>query len=124
VTLLGQQSKASVARLLHECTLFVLPSRFETFGIAALEAMAAGKAVIGTKVDGILEIVNDGETGVVVDPDDIAGLAAAMSMLLRDATLRSRLSRAAQQHVKERFQRHQMGARYIHAFQETLTHGA
>ena len=53
VNLIGQQSRSSVARLLHQCTLFVLASRFETFGIAVLEAMACGKAVVGTTVDGI-----------------------------------------------------------------------
>ena len=124
VQLIGQQSRSSVARLLHQCTLFVLASRFETFGISALEAMAVGKAVVGTAVDGILEILDDGETGILVEPDDPHALAGAISQLLADAPLRERLGQAARVRVKDQFQRQQMGENYTHAFQEVLAHGA
>lgn len=124
VQLIGQQSRSAVARLLHQCTFFVLPSRFETFGIAALEAMACGKAVVGTTVDGILEIIDDGENGILVEPDDPPALAAAIRRLLADAALRERLGEAARARVKDQFQRQRMGESYTHAFQEVLAHGA
>ncbi len=124
VQLIGQQSRPSVARLLHQCTLFVLPSRFETFGIAALEAMAVGKAVVGTTADGILEIIDDGENGILVEPDDPGALAAAIRRLLADAALRQRLGAAGRALVKDQFQRQRMGENYTHAFREVLAHGA
>jgi glycosyltransferase involved in cell wall biosynthesis len=124
VQLIGQQSRSSVARLLHQCTLFVLASRFEAFGIAVLEAMACGKAVVGTTVDGILEIIDDGENGILVEPEDPAALVAAIRRLLADAALRERLGEAARARVKNQFQRQRMGENYTHAFQEVLAHGA
>jgi glycosyltransferase involved in cell wall biosynthesis len=124
VQLIGQQARASVTELLHQCALFVLASRFETFGIAVLEAMACGRAVVGTAVDGILEIIDDEENGLVVAPEDSQALAAAIRRLLADAPLRQRLGDAARVRVKDQFQRQRMGESYMHAFQEVLAHGA
>ncbi|HEU4520883.1 MAG TPA: glycosyltransferase family 4 protein [Thermoanaerobaculia bacterium] len=124
VHLIGKQPHPVIAKLMHRCSLFVLASRFETFGIAALEAMACGKTVIGTAVDGILEIVEDGENGFVVPPDDPSALAGAIHVLLEDKPLRERLGAAARARVREQFQRDQMGDNYLHAFREVLTSGA
>ena len=123
VNLIGQQSRSSVVRLLHQCTLFVLASRFETFGIAVLEAMACGKAVVGTTVDGILEIIDDWKNGILVKPDDPAALAVAIRLLLADPALRRRLGEAAVARVKDQFQRQRMGENYTHAFLEILADG-
>ena len=120
VQLVGQQSRAEVAHLLQECTTFVLASRFETFGIAVLEAMACGKPVIGTAVDGILEIEEDGQNGLVVNPDDAPALAAALDRLLADAGLRRALGSAARARVQQEFYRERMGESYTHAFQELV----
>ena len=123
VSLIGQQSRSSVTQLLNDCTLFVLPSRFESFGIAIVEAMACGKAVVGTTVDGILEIVDDWRNGILVEPGDVPALAAAIRLLLCDPTLRHRLGQAARARVKDHFQRRRMGESYAHAFQEVLADG-
>lgn len=124
VELRGQQSRQSVEQLLSDCTAFVLASRFESFGIAAVEAMAAGKAVIATRVDGILEIIDDGANGLLAEPGDVDTLALAISRLLDDATLRDRLGRAARQRVAEHFQRRSMGEKYTQVFHELLSHHA
>ena len=120
VQLIGQQPRAAITRLLQQCTVFVLASRFETFGIAALEAMACGKPVVGTSVDGILEIVDDGENGLIVSPDDPRSLAAALDRLLADASLRRTLGTAARARVREQFHRERMGQNYMQIFQELV----
>jgi len=68
---------------------FVFPSRYEGFGLPVLEALACGTPVITSGVSSLPEIV--GQAGILVSPDDVAGLAAAMARLWQDATLRERL---------------------------------
>lgn len=120
VRFLGQQPRSSVARLFNDCTVFVLASRFETFGLVVLEALACGKAVVGTRVDGILEIVDDGINGLLVEPEDAVALAAAIHRLLGDAALRERLGEAGRIRVKERFQWQRTAENYAHAYVEVL----
>jgi glycosyltransferase involved in cell wall biosynthesis len=124
VQFIGNQSRPSVARLLNECTLFVLPSRYESFGIAIVEALACGKPVVATAVDGIPEIIEDGTNGILVEPDDAVVLASAIRRVLRDADLRERLGQAGRIRVKDWFLWQHMGENYTHAFQELLERGA
>ncbi len=76
--------KREVIQLLSHATVFACPSRYEPLGIVNLEAMACGTAVVGTRVGGIPEVVADGETGLLVPPDDPAALAAALNTLILD----------------------------------------
>ncbi|MFN2627202.1 MAG: glycosyltransferase family 4 protein [Gaiellaceae bacterium] len=77
-----------VAAWLGRAELLVHPARWEGFGLALLEAMLAGLPVVGTRVSSVPEIVVDGETGLLVPPDDPAALAAAILRVLEDpATL-------------------------------------
>jgi starch synthase len=64
--------------------VFVCPSLYEPLGIVNLEAMACGTAVVASRVGGIPEVVSDGETGLLVPPDDPGALAGALNSLLRD----------------------------------------
>ncbi|HYA30500.1 MAG TPA: glycosyltransferase family 4 protein [Acidobacteriota bacterium] len=75
---------ADAAAFLANIDLFVMPSLFEGLGVAALEAMAAGKPVIASRVGGLAESVLDGVTGILVAPRDGAGLANAMATLIRE----------------------------------------
>jgi len=76
--------KREVIQLLSHATVFAIPSLYEPLGIVNLEAMACGTAVAGSRVGGIPEVVADGETGLLVAPDDPAELAAALNSLLAD----------------------------------------
>jgi glycosyltransferase involved in cell wall biosynthesis len=107
---LGEQ--IAVERLLAVGDIFVLPSHEEGFSNALLEAMAAELAVIATAVGGNLDAVVDGESGILVRPRDPRALAAALTRLARDPTLRRRLAAAACRRVKQRFSLEKCVARY------------
>jgi glycosyltransferase involved in cell wall biosynthesis len=73
-----------VAAWLRRADLLVHPARWEGFGLALLEAMLASKPIVATNVSSIPEIVTDGETGLLVPPDDPAALAEAVNRVLDD----------------------------------------
>ncbi len=99
VQLLGQRQ--DIPDLLAACDLFVLPSRREGLGVAALEAMAAGKPVIASRVGGLGEAVVHEGTGLLVEPEDAPALAEAIARLLDDAALRARLGAAGPARIAE-----------------------
>jgi len=88
-----------VAGVLSAADVLVAPSRWEGFGLAAAEAMAAGLPVIATRVAGLSEIVSDGQTGLLIPPDDPAALAERIEKLACDPGLRERLGRSGRQRV-------------------------
>lgn len=98
-----QGQVADVAGWLREAQLAIHPAHEEGFPNAVLEAMASGLPVIATAVGGTVEIVHDGETGLLVPPSDPPALAAAIDRLAADPELRSRLGRAARQEILTRF---------------------
>jgi alpha-maltose-1-phosphate synthase len=94
--------RAVLEREYAQASVFVLPSRFEAFATALLEAMGSGLPCVATAVGGSPEIVTEGETGLLVPPDDAEALAAALSQLLSDPTRAERLGRAGHARVLER----------------------
>ncbi len=87
----------------ERAALLVVPSRFETFGLSALEGMAAGMAVVASDCGGLAELIEDGVTGVLVPPGDEEALISAIGDLLDDPERRARLGRAAMEGVRERW---------------------
>ncbi|MDQ2968609.1 MAG: glycosyltransferase family 4 protein [Actinomycetota bacterium] len=73
-----------VAAWLRRADVLLHPARWEGFGLVLLEAMLASKPIVATRVSSIPEIVADGQTGLLVAPDDVAGLAAAVTRVLDD----------------------------------------
>ncbi|OGQ81769.1 MAG: hypothetical protein A3F90_13515 [Deltaproteobacteria bacterium RIFCSPLOWO2_12_FULL_60_19] len=94
---------SDVAAFLASIDLFVLPSLFEGLGVAALEAMAAGKPVIATEVGGLSELVEDRRTGLVVPPGDAHALARAIGELVSQDDLMRELGENGRRRVAERF---------------------
>lgn len=94
---------AQVGAFLERAAVFCLASRSETFGISILEAGAYSLPVVATRVGGIPEIIADGETGLLVNPDDHRALGAALDRLLSDETLARDLGRRLARRVAEEF---------------------
>ncbi len=91
--------RLDVSRLLKTADIYAQPSRWEGFGIAALEAMASGLPVVVSNVPGLAEVVAD--AGLQFSPGDHEQLATCLKMLLENFGLRQRLSRAARERAKE-----------------------
>lgn len=106
--------------LLKSVDLFVMSSVTEGLGTSILDAMACGKAVVGTRTGGIPEVVVDGETGLLVLPRDDQALAAAIVRLLTDPDLRRRLGEAGLVRVRERFSAERMVLDTIGIYGEVL----
>ncbi|MCA9024423.1 MAG: glycosyltransferase [Planctomycetaceae bacterium] len=100
VHLIGRQS--DTAPLLQAADLFVLSSRWEGMPNVLLEAMAAGLPCVATNVEGVSELILDGETGLTAQPNP-PSLSKQMERLLTDQSLSSRLASAGQAHVREQF---------------------
>jgi phosphatidylinositol alpha-1,6-mannosyltransferase len=108
VRLLGFVGDEELPALYNAADVFVLASRrydllVEGFGIAIVEASASALPVIATRSGGIPEAVRDGETGVLVDPDNPAAVAAAAIRLLRDEALRRRMGAAGRSAVDRHY---------------------
>ena len=125
---LGSRARLHGARddvpdLLAACDLFAMPSRAEGVGVAALEAMAAGVAVVASAVGGLGEVVVEGRTGLLVPPEDPQALAEAIGALLGDDERRARLAREGPQRLAEGFLPEQMVGAYEELYREVLREG-
>jgi glycosyltransferase involved in cell wall biosynthesis len=105
----GQQH--DMPRVLAALDIFVLPSLYEGLSFAVLEAMATERAIVATAVDGTVEVIEDGRTGLLIPPGAPTALTAAITHLLADPLMRVRIGQAARQTILARFDQRQMLAR-------------
>jgi N-acetyl-alpha-D-glucosaminyl L-malate synthase BshA len=96
-------AQEAVIPLLSSADVFLLPSAQESFGLAALEALACRVPVVASDVGGLPEVIEHGRTGFLHPPDDLDGMAASALRILRDAALYDELARAGRRHVRESF---------------------
>ncbi len=109
-----------VAPLLACADLFLLPSSQESFGLAALEAMACGTPVIATDVGGIPEVVAAGETGELFKPGDIEAMSAAAASILSDGPRVERMRAASRARAVERFSAEKVVPMYEAFYEKVL----
>jgi glycosyltransferase involved in cell wall biosynthesis len=94
-----QKKKHELAR----AAIFTLPSRAEGLPMAMLEAMSAGKAVVVSNVGGIPQVITDGENGLLIPPADVNALTLALTTLLENKPLRTKLASNARQTIVENY---------------------
>lgn len=109
--------------------IFVLPSRKEGLGLSLVEAMASGKPCIGTRVGGIVSLIEEGVTGLLVEPDDHRGLAKAIKYISDNKEKADLFKKAAQKRVAEDFTIDKMVSRIEETYEEVISgrsngHGA
>jgi glycosyltransferase involved in cell wall biosynthesis len=90
-----QLTPDEVASRMDDSWVLVLPSRNEGLGRVAIESFARGRGVVGGRAGGIIDLVRDGKEGLLVDPGDVAGLAAALIRILANRALAERLGETA-----------------------------
>lgn len=121
VRFLGDQEQ--VVQLLSASDLFLMPSAQESFGLAALEAMACEVPVVASRVGGVPELVEDGVTGFLCPPDDLAAMARASIRLLTDDALHAQMAAAARARAVERFADSKIVPLYERYYDEVLGGG-
>ena len=109
-----------VEQVLVGADLFVLPSETESFGLSALEALSCEVPVITTKVGGLPEVVDQGETGFLLEVGDVEGMAAAALELLRDDERRRAFGRTGRERAVERFSEELIVEEYRAVYSEVL----
>ena len=95
--------RSDVLRIMAGFDIFTLPSLYEGFGIVLLEAMSLGKPVIGTRVGGIPEVIEDGVNGYLVEPRNPQQMAEKIMYLLKNEALRNQMGAKGKQRVRDRF---------------------
>jgi D-inositol-3-phosphate glycosyltransferase len=101
VVFLGRRGQESLPYYYTSADVVVMPSRYESFGMVALEAMACGTPVVASDVGGLSFVVRDGETGFLVPEGDPRAMADCLGCLLRDPELRARLGKRGVEVARE-----------------------
>jgi len=96
--------------------IFLLPSLWEGFGIVLVEAMAAGKPIVATDTSSIPEIVENGNNGFLVPPENSDAIAEALTKIISDAELRKRFGIEGNKIVQEKFTKEKMINEYEKIF--------
>jgi glycosyltransferase involved in cell wall biosynthesis len=109
-----------VAAKLDDATVLVLPSRYEGLGRVVIEAFARGRGVVATRAGGILDLVDDGEQGLLVDPGDVGALTDALASVLSNRELAERLGSAARARFPEWHQTPEQFAARLRALVDTV----
>ena len=121
IQFLGKVKNDELINAYQNCDIFVAPSYYESFGLIYAEAMAWGKPVIGTKVGGIPDVVEDNKNGILVPPGNEIELASAIIRLADSHELRSSMGLAGRKRIKENFSVEEMARRSVQHYGELLS---
>ena len=122
VRFLGRKSRSEVAQAMRECTVFVLPSRYEGLGCVYLEAMACEKPVIGCAKQGIDEIIEHGRNGWLISGEDVPELVQVLRTALTDTALCTQVGKAARQTVLGNFTWTHQARKLLDVYREVTRH--
>jgi glycosyltransferase involved in cell wall biosynthesis len=103
ITLEGYVAEDVLAQAYGQCDIFLAPSRYESFGLVAIEAMRYGKPIVAGNVGGLKEVVLHNQTGLLVDPNDAGAIMKAVLSLCHDGRLIDRLGNAGKEDFAKRF---------------------
>ena len=105
VRFLGPQPDELIPLYFSACDVFVFPTctAIECLGLSMVQAMACGKPVVGSDINGIPEVIVDGKTGFLVKPNDPHDLGKKSALLLKNRPLRQRMGRAGKERVRKLF---------------------
>lgn len=124
VSLLGHLSRPEMEQRFAHAWVQVVPSRWaEPFGIVAAEAMMRGTAVIATRMGGLAEIVRDGETGLLIPPNDGEALATALLRILSDRQIAEQMGKIGHDTALTHFSETTFIDKFIHLYQVLLEKG-
>jgi len=115
--------RRDVPELLAACDVFALPSLWEGLSISLLEALAAGRPIVATDIDGNREAIEDGKTALMVPAADPAGLAAALKEILTNPRLAATLGHNARLSAQERFSQERMVAQNLAVYDRVVAAG-
>jgi N-acetyl-alpha-D-glucosaminyl L-malate synthase BshA len=121
VDFLGKQNH--VERLIPQAHVLLMPSELESFGLAALEAMACGVPPVATRVGGVPELITDGEDGFLAPVGDIEGMARRTAQLITDDALHARMAEKARNTAITRFSTERIIPQYEEYYAKVLTKG-
>jgi glycosyltransferase involved in cell wall biosynthesis len=109
-----------IADILPVGDVFLLPSEHESFGLAALEAMSCGLPVVGSRIGGLPEVINDGDTGFLCDPHDSACMTRLIVDLLMNESLRKSIGDKARERAVREFGRDRIVKEYTNLYNKVL----
>lgn len=121
VTFAGYVPDEELAPYYRRAKVFVLPSKFEPFGMTALEAMACGTPVVATNLGGIKHNLDDGVNALLVDPSDADALSGAMLKILNDPTTAKELSEDGLKKIRDEFAWEVIAKRNLEFFEGYIT---
>jgi D-inositol-3-phosphate glycosyltransferase len=124
IEFVGPKSQEELALLFNAATVTVVPSYYESFGMVAAEAQACGSPVIASRVGGLQNVVNDGETGLLVEPKNAEDLSLAIESLISNDLLTQRLGKQATRLAMRDYQWPAISERIDNVYEEVLVNAA
>lgn len=116
IKILGRREPNEIASIISKSKVFVLPSKGESFSMVCAEAQAVGIPVVAYRIGGPDEVVIDGKTGILVEPDNLNQLSKATKLLLQDSDLAKKMGKAGRTSAKERFHPHSIANKTYDAY--------